>query len=217
MPERRLAADPSDPAHPSDPADPTDPADQPDRNRNAWGRPEQGRRRDHTGRPLPADAPTPPRGYAQEHEVATVQEALDLAVDCWNRGRYFEAHELLEHVWHHAPEDERSFWKGVIQVAVTHVMGQRDRAKGVELTVAKARVKLHGWPETFHGIDVPGLVAQLDEALRQARAGEQVAEPAFPALHGGPWFREDGEDAELTREPPWLVASRELANRDVPT
>ncbi len=187
---------------------------EPDRHRNAYGRPEQGRRRDHTGRPLHDDAPAPARGYAQEHEVETVQQALDLAVDCWNRGRYFEAHELLEHVWHHAPEGEREFWKGVIQVAVTHVMGQRDRLQGVVLTVAKARLKLHDWSDDAHGIDVAALRGQLDEALRRGQEGLGHDEPAFPALPGGPWFREDGVEVELTREPPWLVASRELAARD---
>ncbi len=185
-----------------------------DRHRNEWGRPEQGRRRDHTGRPLPHGAPEPPGGYAQEHEVDTVQEALDLAVDCWNRGHYFEAHELLEHVWHHAPEDERDIWKGVIQVAVTHVMGQRERPEGVVLTVRKARMKFHDVPEDFHGIDVPALVAQLDEAVRRVEDGEPPLEPGFPAREGGPWFRRDGTPVPLTREPPWLVASRELAERD---
>ncbi len=185
-----------------------------DRDRNQWGRPENQRRRDHTGRPLPADAPEPPGGYAEEHDPQTVQEALDLAVDCWDRGRYFEAHELLEHVWHHADEGEREIWKGVIQVAVTHVMGQRRRPKGVVLTVAKARVKFHDVPDAWHGIDVRELEAQLDEALRRARDDEEPAEPPFPALPGGPRFRDDGVDVELTREPPWLVASRELAARD---
>lgn len=193
----------------------------------------EGRFRDHTGAPLPFDAPDPPRGYAMEHDPATVEEALALGVELWNRGRYFEAHEVLEHVWHAAPRDdvpapdlapgepavarrddggsERRFWQGVIQVAVAHVLGQRGRPEGIPRTAQKARAKFVGIPDQHHGIDLAALLAQLDEAERRATAGEPPLEPSFPATEEGPWFEQGVTGTPLTDDPLWLVASREKA------
>lgn len=173
----------------------------------------EGRLRDHTGAPLPHGASEPPGGFAQEHEVATVEEALAQAVRCWDAGRYFEAHELLEHVWHHAPANERLFWQGVIQVAVVHVLGQRGRPDGVQRMAAKARAKLAEHPGVHHGIDVDALRRQLAHAEELARRGTPAEQPAFPSAPGGPWFDADRESIPLTREAPWLVASRQAAER----
>jgi hypothetical protein len=173
----------------------------------------KGRRRDRTGQPLAHDAPEPEGGFALEHDVETVQEALALAQVVWNRGRYFEAHELLEHVWHHAPADERLFWQGVIQVAVAHVLGQRQRPEGVLRTLGKAMPKLVGVPDDHHGVDVPALRAQLQQAADRAADGQPALEPPFPCGPAGVWFSRDDAPTMLSREAPWVVASRALRER----
>lgn len=173
-----------------------------DRDRNVLGRAENQRPRDWTGRPLPYD--TGETRLAEDHDYDTVEEALAVAVDLWNAQRYFEAHECLEDVWHHAADDERPFWQGVIQVAVACVHDQRGNPAGVVATCAKVLRRLADYPDDFHGIDVAAL-RRLCEAWQEEEAVD--AYPSFPALPGGPWFDTDRARTPLTRQPPWQIAA----------
>ena len=43
---------------------------------------------------------------------------LNHGIELFNRGEFFDAHEVLEDVWRAAPEEEKKFLQGIIQVAV---------------------------------------------------------------------------------------------------
>lgn len=182
----------------------------PDRDRNAWGRAENARPRDRTGRPLPHD--TERTDLAEEWEYGTVEEALAAGRWLWDEQRYFEAHECLEDVWHHAPAPDREFWQGVIQVAVACVHHQRGNAKGVVATCRKAARRLADYPDVHHGVDVAQLRGFCDSVAAVVdRVGEtvEVGYPVFPAMDDGPWFTEDARATPLSRQPPWMAAAEE--------
>jgi hypothetical protein len=190
-------------------------SDDRDRDRRDDGRPEQARPRDRTGRPLPYD--TTEVELAEEHEPATVEEALALGARLWDEGRYFEAHECLEHVWHAAPEDDRDLWQGVIQVAVAGVHLQRGNPTGAAALLERAASRLGRYPEVHRGIAV---AVVRDEAARLADAARDDAAtsahvPAFPATAEGAWFTPDPTALEppptptpVPDEPVWLAAGR---------
>lgn len=175
-----------------------------DRDRNEYGRAENQRPRDRTGRPLPYD--TDETELAEEFEYDTVEEALETGRWLWGQGRYFEAHECLEDVWHHAADGDADFWQGVIQVAVACVHDQRGNPDGVAATLTKALQRLEGYPDVHHGIDT----AALREACRREhRRLEQdreatVRHPALPTVGDGPVFDPRRDETPLTREPPWM-------------
>lgn len=186
----------------------------PDRDRNAFGAPENARPRDRTGRPLPYD--TDRTDLAEEWEVDTVEEALAAGRWLWDEHRYFEAHECLEHVWHHAPEDERAFWQGVIQVAVACVHHQRGNPEGVAATCRKAVANLAEYPSVHHGVDVDQLRTfchGVAAVMEEAGATVEIGYPVFPAMDDGPWFTEQARATPLTREAPWQAAARERQRR----
>lgn len=163
-----------------------------DRDRRADGRPEQARPRDRTGRPLPYGTSDVP--LTEDHDPATVEEALALGVALWDEERLFEAHECLEHVWHAAPDADRDLWQGVIQVAVAGVHLQRGNLDGATATLDKAHRRLRGYPDVHRGIDVEQLVVFCEgaaAALRDAGAVIEVGFPRFPAMDDGPWFTAD--------------------------
>ena len=182
----------------------------PDRDRNELGAPENARPRDRTGRPLPYD--TDRTDLAEEWEVDTVEEALAAGRWLWDEERYFEAHECLEHVWHHAPPDDRSFWKGVIQVAVACVHHQRGNARGVAATCRKALRNLDGHPSVHHGIDVDQLRTFCEgvaDVMDRTDECVPIGYPELPTMDDGPWFTEEARATPLTREPAWQAAARE--------
>jgi predicted metal-dependent hydrolase len=163
-----------------------------ERDRRDDGRPEQTRPRDRTGRPLPYGTTDVP--LTEDHDPATVEEALLLGVALWNDERLFEAHECLEHVWHASPDDDRDLWQGVIQVAVAGVHLQRGNLDGAIATFEKAHDRLVDYPDVHRGIDVEQLVIFCEgatDALRDAGAVIEVGFPEFPVMDDGPWFTPD--------------------------
>ncbi|MFP5309373.1 MAG: DUF309 domain-containing protein [Actinomycetes bacterium] len=180
-----------------------------DRDRNEHGRPEQARPRDRTGRPLPYD--TDVTELVEEHEHDTVEGALANGVRLWGEQRFFEAHECLEDVWHHAPEPDVAFWKAVIQVAVGCVHVQRGNPRGAVTMWTRSADRLEEQPDPHHGIRAAELAAACRAGVYALAAGADVSDVALPDLPtepGGPWFSPDGGPTPLTREPAWLAATR---------
>lgn len=169
------------------------------RDRDDRGRPENARPRDRTGRPLPRD--TDVVELAVEVEPDSVEDALAWGVRRWQEGRFFEAHECLEHVWHWSVGTDQAFWQGVIQVAVAQVHHQRGNPAGVVATCRKALGKLDGQPDHHHGIDVAGL-RRWSWAAMAAQAetpGGPLAPPSLGLGPDGAWVEPGSSGTALQR------------------
>ncbi len=103
-------------------------------------------------------------------------ETLAYAQDLLDRGLAFNAHEVLEAAWKNGPEDEKTLWQSLAQLAVgiTHV--QRGNGKGAVTVLrrASAGLALHGTAP--YGIDASGL-ADYADALIDAIAASAVITP----------------------------------------
>jgi hypothetical protein len=160
--------------------------ERPPRDRRQDGRPEQGRPRDRTGRPLPHGTTGVP--LIEDVQPDTVEEAVALGAVRWGERRYFEAHELLERAWKEGPESDRELWKGVIQVAVAGVHLQRGNRIGARRLLDRALARLEAQPEVHRGVDVAALRRTAAAAREQLDAGEvpHADWGPFPASVGGP-------------------------------
>lgn len=49
--------------------------------------------------------------------------------DCFNRQEYYEAHDVLEHLWLKGKDENYAFYKGLIQLAGAFVHLQKQRAR----------------------------------------------------------------------------------------
>ena len=136
---------------------------------------------------VPGEHPHPtrdPRGHSSGTPEVTQLLSPDswqtcapylYAIDLFNHGYWWEAHEALEPFWRAADRNARDglFLQGLIQVAAAllrHSMGT------VEAARAKAEdgcAKMRRAPELFLGIDVPTFV----EDVRQFVASEREASP----------------------------------------
>lgn len=134
-----------------------------DRDRDEAGRARNARPRDALGRPLPHGAqgvpPVPDDlDLDPEETLAYAQELLD-------DGRPFQAHEVLESVWKHAPAPERDLWQGLAQVAVGLTHLRRGNTEGGRRLMRRGRVRLVAYAEDApYGIDVAGILAFAAEA-----------------------------------------------------
>ena len=89
-------------------------------------------------------------------------EALAFAQDLLDRGFAFNAHEVLEGAWKNGPDDEKTLWQALAQLAVgiTHV--QRGNGKGAVSVLRRASAVLALNDTAPYDIDVAGLADYAD-------------------------------------------------------
>ncbi|MBZ5706890.1 MAG: DUF309 domain-containing protein [Acidobacteriia bacterium] len=105
-------------------------------------------------------------------------------VELFNRAEFFDAHEVLEDVWHAAPAAERKFLQGLVQIAVALHHHSRGNLVGARSLLKRAAKNLAGYPETFAGIELAELLASLADWER-ALAGGEPAPPLPKFVVGG--------------------------------
>jgi len=108
---------------------------------------------------MPAEQPEP--------DPAT---ALDRGIVEFNAGRFFQAHEIWEEGWHPAPEPERDFWQGLIQVAVGLTHRQRGNPKGAVTLLHRGARKLRRYGESHDGVPSRVIAEFADEAAARIEA-----------------------------------------------
>jgi predicted metal-dependent hydrolase len=84
-------------------------------------------------------------------------------------GRFFEAHEVWERLWKTAPEGDRLFLQGLIQLAAGLVHCERGRTAPAMRLFRLARQKLAEYPDGYCGLPLDGLRSALDTQLGEGR------------------------------------------------
>jgi predicted metal-dependent hydrolase len=122
----------------------------------------------NTPSPAPDPSPLPPAytGY----------------FDCFNSGRFFEAHDVLEELWldcRLAPEGD--FFKALIQFAGVFVHLEKQR-RGPAAGLCRLALKyLHRYPTPFMSLDTDQVRATIRGVLARIEAGVAFAELLAPA------------------------------------
>jgi Flp pilus assembly protein TadD len=144
-----------------------------ERDRDESGRPRSTRPRDALGRPLPQGSEGVPR-IPDDLELPPA-ETLGYAQDLLDRGLAFNAHEVLEAAWKNGPDDEKTLWQALAQLAVgiTHI--QRGNVKGAVTVLrrASAGLALNGNAAPY-AIDVAGLVDYADVLIDDLAAHVEI-------------------------------------------
>ena len=110
--------------------------------------------------------------------------ALIDGLEAYDRGDFFEAHELLEPAWMGTDDiAERALIQGIIKVAAAGVHGVRDNPAGIARNLEGARDRLReaatAGATSGVDIDLTDLLATIDDRLDPATAS--ISEPV--AVH----------------------------------
>jgi Domain of unknown function (DUF309) len=110
---------------------------------------------------------------------------------CWNEQRYYEAHDVLEHLWLRTNSEDSDYFKGLIQAAgafvhlqkqfehPTHPKHGRRLAPAVRLFhLAEKNLTFFG--PVRHAFDVGGLVAVLRSNADAIEQSEFTRNPWSP-------------------------------------
>ncbi len=141
---------------------------------NGKPRNEQGERpRDEFGRPLPWGSES--RLALEDYDNLPLEDNERLAIEAFNEGVYFSAHEAWEAAWRlsRGGSDEE-FFKGLAQMGAGYTHMQRGNAHGAKTLLTRARTRLESYRPRHRGLDLERLCATLDEHC-QAFSDDETA------------------------------------------
>lgn len=118
----------------------------------------------------------PPAGRARacgHVSKCNVQSAnLTHGIELFNDERFFEAHEVLEDVWRVAPQHQKKFLQGLVQLAVAFHHYSTGNLIGSRSVMARALRNLSSKPEGLHNLHTSEIVetfAPCQRALDENR------------------------------------------------
>jgi predicted metal-dependent hydrolase len=104
--------------------------------------------------------------------------------DCFNRGLFYEAHDVLEQLWlkdRHGPNG--SFYKGLIQLAGAFVHLQKNRLRPAAALFKLADANLKNYPEQHEQLNLRELRDLIARWLAETEASEFALNPLTAAHH----------------------------------
>ena len=99
------------------------------------------------------------------------EDQLRAGLSLIGAGRFFEAHEELELAWRAAPPEERDFCQGLVHVAVAWYQAGRGNAVGAGRQLDKAARRLGAFAPEHRGVDVAGVLEQVERARERVAQG----------------------------------------------
>ena len=110
---------------------------------------------------------------------------------CFNEGEYYEAHDVLEHLWLKGPGENYAFYKGLIQLAgaFVHLRKQRERPlhpkdgrrmRPAVRLFALAAANLTSYAPFHLGLDVAATLLMAEDYVERIRQSDFTQNPWHP-------------------------------------
>ncbi|HEX2193945.1 MAG TPA: DUF309 domain-containing protein [Candidatus Limnocylindria bacterium] len=112
-----------------------------------------------------------PAGRTRPLDPERADELFRRGVALFNGVRYWHAHEAWEELWRAAPDDQRDFYQGLIQVAAGLLHLQRRNARGARNKLRDGVERLRRYMPTHRGIFVNELVGVAQRTLDDLESG----------------------------------------------
>jgi uncharacterized protein len=77
-----------------------------------------------------------------------------LGIEQFNTGQFYACHDTLEALWIEAGEPEKTFYQGILQVAVALYHLGNGNLRGATILLGEGSNRLRRYPSIFAGIDV---------------------------------------------------------------
>ena len=107
---------------------------------------------------------------------------LKKALELFNSGNWYQAHDLLEELWHESNPVERVTLQGFLQIAVAQLHLEKGNYSGATILYGEGlgRLKREGIPDL--GIDLKVLCVTLGNRLRLLQNNEKLLDTPPPML-----------------------------------
>ena len=111
------------------------------------------------------------RGRTPPLDPIEVDRIFRQAVANFNGVRYWHAHEDWETLWRAAPEEDRDFYQGLIQVAAGLLHLQRRNLRGARNKLEEGLARLRKYEPAHNGIFVNELIGEASRLLGDLEMG----------------------------------------------
>jgi predicted metal-dependent hydrolase len=105
-------------------------------------------------------------------------DQFEQAIQQFNQGDYYACHDTLEAIWIEAPEPERNFYQGLLQIAVGIYHLSNLNWRGALILLGEGINRLQPYEPVHAGIEIESIVdrsAELLAALQRAGADGMAA------------------------------------------
>lgn len=97
----------------------------------------------------------------------------------FNSCAFWHAHESWEAIWLTAPEPDKTFLQGIIQIAAAFYHHQRSNREGMRSLMRRGLAKVEQFPPAYRGLRLEELRGAVRAWLA---AGEDALPPIYPRL-----------------------------------
>lgn len=87
-------------------------------------------------------------------------------VEEFNQQQFYECHDTLEALWMEAPDPQRQFYQGVLQIAVGCYHLGNCNWRGATILLGEGMRRLSNYQPVYGEIDVTALIEESDRLLK---------------------------------------------------
>ena len=114
--------------------------------------------------------------------TSSQSERLREGVNLFNRGEFFECHEVLEAAWLEAADEQKRLLQGLIQVAVSFYHLRRGNFPGASRLLRAGVEKLAGCASPQPPVDIPELLQELEGLPQRLERGQLPTDWPAPQI-----------------------------------
>ena len=107
----------------------------------------------------------------------TMPDTFWQGVKQFNQGQFYACHDTLEALWTEAIEPDRSFYQGLLQIAVALYHLQNQNHRGATILLGEGSNRLQRYYPDYSGINVETL---LDQSLALLSTLQGLTDPPSP-------------------------------------
>jgi uncharacterized protein len=101
-----------------------------------------------------------------------VEPAFWEGVEQFNRQQFYACHDTLEAIWMEAMEPQRTFYQGILQIAVALYHLGNANVRGATILLGEGTNRLRRYQPIYAGLDVAALVEQSMGLLRELQMSQ---------------------------------------------
>ncbi|MCF2150941.1 DUF309 domain-containing protein [Desmonostoc muscorum LEGE 12446] len=96
----------------------------------------------------------------------TMPQEFWQGIEQFNSGEFYACHDTLEALWIEASEPEKTFYQGILQIAVALYHLENRNWRGAVILLGEGSNRLRRYPSSYGGIDVDELLSQSVALLK---------------------------------------------------
>ena len=109
-------------------------------------------------------------------------ELFEQGVEQFNRVHFFESHESWEEIWLSAPEPDKTFLQGIIQVAAAFHHHRQGNRNGATSLLKQGLRKLQQFPADYRGLKLEEVRARVRAWLAALECNGETGRLELPRI-----------------------------------